>query len=230
MGQHFWITGTDTNIGKTLVTTYLMRYFQSKGASVLPYKPIQTGIIVENTKQYYEDTAFYQSFSKDPLVEEHLNSYSFKEPASPHYAANLEGCEIKEEIIMEHIRQLKSLYDYVLCEGAGGLYVPLSDQRPYYLLDLIKQSQLPVVLTAGTQLGTINHTLLSVEVLKMNHIPIAGIVFNRFEGTWLERNNIKTIQQHTSLPSLVLPKLKNLSDLKHIQIENTEFFERIERI
>ena len=87
MKRHFWIVGTDTDIGKTLVTTYFMRYFQNKGESVIPYKPVQPGIIVENSRQYYGDISFYQSFSEGTLVEEHSNSYSFKEPASPHYAA-----------------------------------------------------------------------------------------------------------------------------------------------
>ena len=87
MKRHFWIVGTDTDIGKTLVTTYFMRYFQNKGENVIPYKPVQTGIIVENSRQYYGDISFYQSFSEGTLVEEHSNSYSFKEPASPHYAA-----------------------------------------------------------------------------------------------------------------------------------------------
>ena len=64
-----------------------MRYFQNKGENVIPYKPVQTGIIVENSRQYYGDTHFYQTFSEGTLVEEHSNSYSFKEPASPHYAA-----------------------------------------------------------------------------------------------------------------------------------------------
>jgi dethiobiotin synthetase len=227
MTQHFWIAGTDTNVGKTLVTTYFMRYFQAKGETVTPYKPVQTGIIVENSNQYYGDTVFYQSFSKETLVEEHLNSYSFKEPASPHYAAILEGTVIEEETILKHIKQLKSLYDYVICEGAGGLYVPLNEQRNYHFLHLIQQSQLPVVLVARTKLGTINHTLLSIEVLKMNDIPVAGIVFNAFEGTEIESNNIRTIGHITDLPSLVIPKLKNLSNLKDIPIEDTELFERL---
>ncbi|RUL51321.1 dethiobiotin synthase [Lysinibacillus antri] len=227
MTQHFWIVGTDTDVGKTLVTTYFMRYFQEKGASVTPYKPVQTGIIVEGSNQYYGDTAFYQSFSEQTLVEEHLNSYSFKEPASPHYAAMLEGKEIQEEVILQHIQQLKSEYDYVICEGAGGLYVPLIEQGHYHFLHLIKQSGLPVILVARTKLGTINHTLLSIEVLKMKDIPIAGVVFNAFEGTELEKNNISTIEQMTRLPSLVIPKFKNLSDLKNIQLENTQFFERL---
>lgn len=227
MTQHFWIVGTDTDIGKTLVTTYFMRYFQAKGENVIPYKPVQTGIIVENTKQYYGDTAFYQSFSEANLVEEHLNSYSFKEPASPHYAAMLEGSVIKEEVILQHIKQLKSMYDYVICEGAGGLYVPLNEQRNYHFLHLIQQSQLPVVLVARTKIGTINHTLLSLEALKMKDISIVGIVFNAFEGTEMERENIRAIGQITNLPSLVIPKLENLSDLKELQIENTEFLERL---
>lgn len=227
MTHHFWIVGTDTDVGKTLVTTYFMRYFQAKGKTVTPYKPVQTGIIVENTKQYYGDTTFYQSFSEETLVEEHLNSYSFKESASPHYAAMLEGIVIEEKVILQHIKQLKSLYDYVICEGAGGLYVPLNEQRNYHFLHCINQSQLPVVLVARTKLGTINHTLLSIEALKMNDIPIAGVVFNGFEGTKLEGNNIRTIGQITDLPTLVIPKLKKLSDLKNIWLEDTEFFERL---
>ena len=227
MTRHFWIVGTDTDIGKTLVTTYFMRYFQNKGENVIPYKPVQTGIIVENTKQYYGDTSFYQSFSEGTLVEEHLNSYSFKEPASPHYAAMLEGKEIKEEIILQHINRLKTIYNYVICEGAGGLYVPLNEQRNYHFLHLIQQSQLPVVLVARPTLGTINHTILSLEALKMKDIPIVGIVFNAFEGTEIEKDNIRTIEQITNLPSLVIPKLKNLVDLKKLQVEKTEFLERL---
>jgi dethiobiotin synthetase len=230
MTRHFWIVGTDTDIGKTLVTTYFMRYFQTNGENVIPYKPVQTGIIVEDSKQYYGDTSFYQSFSESTLVEEHSNSYSFKEPASPHYAAMLEGKEIQAGVILQHINRLKSIYDYVICEGAGGLYVPLNEQRNYHFLHLIQQSQLPVVLVVRTTLGTINHTLLSLEALKMKDIPIVGIVFNAFEGTEIEIDNMRTIGRMTNLPSLVIPRLKNLVDLKNLQVENTEFLERLLRI
>ena len=216
MTQHFWIVGTDTDIGKTLVTTYFMRYFQNNGENVIPYKPVQTGMIVENSKPYYGDTSFYQFYSESTLVEEHLNSYSFKEPASPHYAAMLEGKEIQEEVILQHINRLKTIYNYVICEGAGGLYVPLNEQRNYHFLHLIKQSQLPVVLVACTTLGTINHTLLSLEALKMKDIPVAGIFFNGFEGTEIEIDNMRTVGRMTNLPSIVIPRLKNLVDLKKI--------------
>lgn len=230
MAQHFWIVGTDTDVGKTLVTAYFMRRFQMKGKNVIPYKPVQTGIITENNKSYYGDTTFYQSLSETHLIERHLNSYSFKEPASPHYAAMLEDLEIQGDVILEHITKLKSLYDFLICEGAGGLYVPLDEQRNYYFLHLIQQSQLPVVLVTRTKVGTINHTLLSLEALKMKDIPIVGIVFNEFEGTKLEMNNIDAIQNFTNLPYLIIPKLKNLSDLKDIRIENDEFFERLKSL
>jgi dethiobiotin synthetase len=227
MTKHFWIVGTDTDVGKTVVTTYFMRYFQTKGVAAIPYKPVQTGIMVDNSKTFYGDTEFYKSFSEEVLVEEHLNSYSFKMPASPHYAAMLEGAIIDEAVILQNIKQLKTMYDHVICEGAGGLYVPLNEQGNYHFVELIKQSQLPVVLVTRTKLGTINHTFLSLEALKMWEIPIVGIVFNGYEGTELEKNNIKTIQQNSDLPSIVIPKLNNLSDLKNIQIPNTKFLERL---
>ncbi|NWQ41861.1 dethiobiotin synthase [Bacillus sp. EB106-08-02-XG196] len=230
MTNHFWIVGTDTDVGKTLVTAYFMRYFQTKGVKAIPYKPIQTGIMVENTKHFYGDTEFYKSFSEEVLVEEHLNSYSFKKPASPHYAAMLEGAVIDEAVILQHITKLMTMYDHVICEGAGGLYVPLNEQGNYHFLKLIKQSQLPVVLVTRTKLGTINHTFLSLEALKIWEIPIVGIVFNGDEGTELEKNNIRTIQQNTDLPTLVIPKLDVLSDLKNIQLPNTDFLERLSSI
>ncbi|MBS4193276.1 dethiobiotin synthase [Bacillus sp. FJAT-49705] len=227
MARYFWVAGTDTDVGKTVVTTYFMHYFQAKG-EVMPYKPVQTGIIDEGSNSYYRDTQFYQSFSEMELAKELINSFSFKEPASPHYAARLEGSVIDEEIILQHLKLLKSKYDYVICEGAGGLYVPLDEKRNYHFHHLIKESQLPLVLVTRTTLGTINHTLLSIEALKAKEIPVAGIVFNAFEGTDLEADNIATILQITGLPSLVIPKLQNLSDLKQLRLENAEeFFERL---
>jgi len=230
MSTCFWIVGTDTDVGKTVVTTYLMRHFQTKG-DVIPYKPVQTGIIEEEGTSYYGDTHFYQSFSEKELKERDINSYSFKIPASPHYAARLEGATIDEKHILQHIERLKAQYDYVICEGAGGLFVPLDEKRDYYFCHLIKETQMPVVLVTRTVLGTINHTLLTVEALREKGIPIAGIVCNAFEGTELEEDNIKTIRQTTGLPLLLIPKLQNIVDLKELQLEDTdEFFERLRSV
>ncbi|MCH1624372.1 dethiobiotin synthase [Fredinandcohnia quinoae] len=225
MTQQFWIAGTDTDIGKTLVTTIFMRYFQAKGAKVAPYKPIQTGVGVDGIS--LSDTEFYKSFSEVDLVEEDLNSYSFNEPASPHYAARLEKVLIDEGVILQHIKDLLAKYDVVICEGAGGLFVPIDDQCNYHFVHLIKQSQLPVLLVASTRLGTINHTLLSVEALKKRGIPIVGIVFNSFGGTELETDNIRTIEQMTSLPSVVIPQFKDLSEITQFTLDITKLLERL---
>jgi dethiobiotin synthetase len=224
--QHFWIVGTDTDVGKTFVTTYFMRYLQEKGKSIIPYKPVQTGINEENLENS-SDTVFYQSFSKEPLRKEHMNSYSFKEPASPHYAAMLENTAISEDIILNQIECLKTLYEYVICEGAGGLYVPLKEKQYYFFLDLIRQSQLPVILVTRTTLGTLNHTLLSLEVLKYNGISIAGIVCNAFGGTELEMNNIHTIKEITSLPTLVIPKISEAAEFKEYYLKGKDSLERL---
>ncbi|WP_071458519.1 dethiobiotin synthase [Bacillus massilinigeriensis] len=224
MANHFWIVGSDTGVGKTIVTALFMRTLQAKGYSVLPYKPVQTGIITEGDTSYYEDTAFYQTFSMAELNENNTNTYSFKEPASPHYAAMLEGQTIDKNIILEQLQQNLSHYDHVICEGAGGLYVPLDAKQGYHFISLIKESNLPCVLVVRTGLGTINHTVLSLKALKNMDIPVIGIVFNQFEGTELEKNNIETIQNLTSLPFTVIPKLADLTELKNLQVE---FFERL---
>ncbi|MFD2212243.1 dethiobiotin synthase [Metabacillus endolithicus] len=225
MTNHFWVVGTDTEVGKTVVTTYLLRYFQEKGET-LAYKPVQTGLVQEESRSYYADTEFYQTHSRVPLVKEHLNTYSFKEPASPHYAARLENAVIDERVILQQIDKLKAIYQYIICEGAGGLYVPLNED--FHFLKLIEQSRLPVILVARSSLGTINHTLLSIEALTNRNIQIRGIIFNRFTNTKLEIENIRTINKMTSIPSMIIPQLKNLADLKELEMNNIdELFERV---
>ncbi|RSK24675.1 dethiobiotin synthase [Bhargavaea beijingensis] len=214
MALGFWVIGTDTNVGKTFVTTWLMRYFQSKGTAI-PYKPVQTGMIDDGTP-YYGDTYFYRQFSQTELDGRQVNTYSFPTPASPHYAARLEGQTIEGERILRQIKRLTSRYDHVICEGAGGLYVPLDEKRGYCFQHLVKDSKLPVVLVTRTSLGTINHTLLTVEALRACGIPIIGIVFNGFEGTELEKDNRATICRLTGLHSVTLPKLSEARELEKL--------------
>lgn len=200
-----------------------MNYLQKKKKSVIPYKPIQTGV-VDCT---ISDSSIYQKYSAVPLKEEHINSYSYKIPASPHYAARLEGEIINEQHIINHIEKLKTLYDFIICEGAGGLYVPINDERGTFLIDLIKQSKLPVLLVSKTTLGTINHTKLTMEALNTYEIPLLGIVLNGDEGTKLERDNIETIRKLTKIPTIVLPKVDSLEDLSN---ESSELYERLIKI
>lgn len=222
---HFWVVGTDTDIGKTCVTTLLMRKLQEQGLQVTPYKPVQTGEFIDNGEAYYSDTKMYETYSLQPLVQSDLNLYSFKEPASPHYAAQLEGQQIDTTNILQNLERLQQAYDVVICEGAGGIFVPLNANGRETLLDVITQSQLPVVVVTRTKLGTINHTLLTLEALQARGIEILGIVFNGDTGTDMEQNNIETILQHCPNPYAVIPQYEDIAEVMDHSITQTSLFE-----
>ncbi|WP_332647846.1 dethiobiotin synthase [Lysinibacillus sp. 54212] len=225
--QHFWVVGTDTDVGKTCITTLFMRQLQEQGLQVSPYKPVQTGEVIEQEKAYYFDTTMYEKYSLQKLMREELNEYSFKEPASPHFAAALEGRQIDTMRILGHIKKLQQQYDAVICEGAGGIFVPLDSEGQETLLDVILKSQLPVVVVTRTGLGTINHTLLTLEALASRGIEVLGIVFNGDTGSKMEQNNIDTIIQHCPLPYAVVPQLNGITEVVHYSIKGTSLFERL---
>lgn len=225
--QHFWVVGTDTDVGKTIVTTMLMCHLQKQGLKVSPYKPVQTGEVYENGRGYYHDTAMYEKYSLQKLQQEHLNSYSFREAASPHFAAQLEGQQIDVNELLLRIQLLQASYDVVICEGAGGLFVPFTAPHGMTLLDVIISSKLPVVLVTRTSLGTINHTLLTIEALRSREVDVLGIVFNGNTGSSMEQDNIQTILQYHPLPYAIIPKLQNLSQLMDYAMTHTTLFERL---
>lgn len=225
--QHFWVVGTDTDVGKTCVTSLLMRQLQKQGLRVAPYKPVQTGEMIEGGHAYYYDTTMYETYSLQPLERSSLNDYSFKEPASPHFAAQLEGKQIDTKRILQQINQLQQDVDVVICEGAGGIFVPFDTKGEVMLLDVILESQLPVVVVTRTKLGTINHTLLTLEVLASRGIEVLGMVFNGDTGSVMEKNNIETILQYHPKPYAVIPQYKEFSKVMDHSITNTSLFERL---
>lgn len=225
--QHFWVVGTDTDVGKTVVTTLLMRQLQKHGLQVTPYKPVQTGEVCENGHCYYYDTAMYEKYSLQSLSQENINGYSFKEAASPHFAAQLEGQHINVAYLLQQIQLLQQAHDVVICEGAGGLFVPIDTYGENTLLDVIVQSKLPVVLVTRTTLGTINHTLLTLEALNARTVKILGLVFNGDTGSRMEQDNVKMILQHQELPYATIPKLGDISQIVDYSISHMSLFERL---
>lgn len=159
-----FVTGTDTDIGKTFVSAIL-----TAGLNACYWKPIQSGTI-QGT-----DTDLVKRITK--LPDHHFFNELIKlpEPLSPHAAADIEGIEISQrELIMLSEDDLNGRK--LVVEGAGGLMVPINWR--YYMIDLIKKWSLPVVLVAKSGLGTLNHTLLSIEALQRRNIPILGLVMN----------------------------------------------------
>lgn len=225
--QHFWVVGTDTDVGKTCITTLLMRQLQEHGLYVAPYKPVQTGEVIEDGRSYYYDTMMYQQYSLQSLDRESLNGYSFKVAASPHFAAQLEGQQIDGGRLVEQLQTLQQVNDVVICEGAGGLFVPLNIQGTTTLLDVIVESKLPVVVVTRTKLGTINHTLLTLEALRTRHIEVLGLIFNNYTSTLIEQNNIQTILQYQPLPHVTIPKLRDIGEVVQYNIAHSTLWERL---
>lgn len=178
--QGFFITGTDTGVGKTEVAATLARMFYRQGYKVGVMKPIATGV-----KKVSEDAEILRKFShsKDPI--NYINPISFKLPLSPLAAGELEKKKINLNIIWDRFKKLKKSNDILIVEGIGGIMAPICVVRnsrrkpaPFYVLDMILKMRLPVIIVARPNLGTINHTLMTVEALKKKKIKIAGIIIN----------------------------------------------------
>lgn len=189
----FFVTGTDTDIGKTFVSAIL-----TAGLKAHYWKPIQSGVI-DGT-----DTNFVKKASKLPNSHFHPELVALKAPLSPHEAADIEEINISEKnlIIPENLQKLDS---HLIVEGAGGLMVPINWE--FMIIDLIKKWNLPVLLVVRSALGTLNHTLLSIEALKSKGIPVFGLVMN---GP-LNEGNYKSLSRLTDVPILAqIPKIENV--------------------
>jgi dethiobiotin synthetase len=151
-----FVTGIGTDVGKSVVSAILVEALDADY-----WKPVQTGD---------KDTDFVSSLVSSVFTL-HPAAYTFQKPASPHIAAALEGATIQPEKL-----QLPATDNHLIVEGAGGLMVPLNNS--FLVIDLITQLQLPVILVSKNYLGSVNHTLLSIEALRQRNIPLMGIVFN----------------------------------------------------
>lgn len=156
----YFVTGTGTEVGKTVVSAILCEALRADY-----WKPVQCGNL------YNSDSAIIQSLLSNKKSKIHPEIYRLKTPASPHYAAALENVLIDPQKI-----NLPDTHNDIVIEGAGGLMVPLN--KNFMMIDLIKKLKAEVILVSKNYLGSINHTLLSLEASKNRNIPIKGIIFN----------------------------------------------------
>lgn len=174
-GTVLFITGIDTNIGKTFATGLLARALAQKGKTVITQKMIQTGCT-----QTSEDIEMHRHLQGIPYLEEDKEGltcpYIFTYPCSPHMAAALDGHTIQLSVVTEATRRLQEKYEYVLLEGAGGLMVP--NDFDSLTIDYIKEQDYPVLLVTSGKLGSINHTLLSLFACKQYGIRVKALIYN----------------------------------------------------
>lgn len=195
MTQGFIVTGTDTGIGKTIFSAMLTR---ALGGTY--FKPVQSGL------EEITDTETVQQLTDLPDSHFLPEAYKLQVPASPHLSAELEDVEIDVGRIRPDAQDLTGRPAPLIAEGAGGLMVPVT--RRHLFIDLFKDWGLPVILCARTGLGTLNHTLLSIEALKARGIPITGVAFIGDEHP----DNEKTIPEQSGVKRLGrIPMLADLN-------------------
>lgn len=173
-----FITGTDTGVGKTVVTAVLARLLHSKGLKVGVMKPVTSGCAVEGGKFVSEDAELLKWAAGTTALDSDVAPYLLREPLAPSVAAAIDGTHICPGTIHEAYRRIAAAHDFTLVEGAGGLMVPLSENK--LVSDLIRYLDLPAIVVARPNLGTVNHTLLTCFYARQLGIEVKGIIINNF--------------------------------------------------
>jgi dethiobiotin synthetase len=197
LGQGFFVTGTDTGVGKTLVACAILHAFADAGQSVAGMKPIAAGC--ENGRWADVDALAGASTVRAAL--RITNPYRFEQAVAPHIAAELSGIEIDLEAIARAYEELSVLADVVVAEGAGGFLVPLNARQTS--ADLAMRLGLPVVLVVGMRLGCLNHALLTRRQIEASGLRCAGWVANCIlpDMPYLEAN-IRALERRLACPLL----------------------------
>ena len=208
-----FITGTDTGVGKTAVTAGLTAILRAHGRDAVPMKPVQTGGIPAGNQILAEDVQFYRRVTSLPVTPAEINPYCLIPAVSPHIAARLSGTTIDLDEIEQAYCRLASRHEVVLVEGAGGICVPINDS--FIFADLAKRLNLPLLVVARPDLGTINHTVLTVRYAQQCGLKVTGIIINGYRAetaTMAEKTNPEVIQALTGIPILgIIPWIDGLN-------------------
>lgn len=204
--QSLFVTGTDTEVGKTRISVGLIEKFVEQGYKVAGMKPIASGCEQTAEGLRNEDALALMEASNVELPYDIVNPYAFEPAIAPHIAAQQVGVKIDLAVIQQNFDYIQQQADIVVVEGAGGWFVPLNNEIT--LADLAKQLGLPVVLVSGIRLGCINHTLLSVEAIQQSNLPLLGWVANDLISSPQKNEMVETLTAYIEAPCLgVVPRL-----------------------
>ncbi len=231
--MEFFVTGTGTGVGKTFVTALLSRMFVEKGLSTAVQKWVSTG-----GRTQAEDIEFIVRHVPElgPAGGACARAlYCLEFPASPHLAAEMEDITISSQDIAKFFLEMRDKFDILMVEGAGGVMVPLT--RQLLLIDLVKELGLCGLVVAAAGLGTINHTLLTIEALEHRGIPCVGVVLNSQgldtsseEHPAIVEDNARVIEQFSNVPVLgVVPRMERFG-YKAVAEIGERVLERLHRV
>lgn len=176
MTERYFITGTDTEVGKTVASCALLQAANLRGLRSAGYKPVASGSEMTPEGLRNSDALALQQHSSLTLDYKTVNPYTFAEPTSPHIVSAEQGEPIEAHQMSAGLRQLESQAEWLLVEGAGGWFTPLSETLTF--ADWVVQEQLPVILVVGIKLGCINHAMLTAQAVRQAGLPLAGWIAN----------------------------------------------------
>ena len=197
----FFVTGTDTGVGKTFASAVLLRALARRHARVVGMKPVAAGLILQDGQWVSEDVLALRAASTLVVPAELDNPVALPEPLSPHLAAQRAGQRIEIGLLLERQRALLALADAIVVEGAGGWLVPINETQT--MADLALAMGLPVVLVVGLRLGCLNHAMLSAQAIRATGAALAGWIANRIDPTMAcTEENLSYLRQHLGAPLL----------------------------
>ena len=205
----YFITGTDTNIGKTAITCSLIAKLTEEGFCVGGMKPVAAGCHIENGHMISDDVKKIAEVSNVDININEINPYQFEAPIAPHISFKKNKKEIDIHLIKKYLRSFENKMDYLFIEGVGGYAVPLTEN--FSTANLIEALNIPIILVVGVKLGCINHALLTVESILNKKQKLSGWVANRIDGHMLAYDeNVSFLKENIKAPCLgAVPYLKN---------------------
>jgi len=210
----FFVTGTDTGIGKTMIAGGLIRALTFMGLKTAGMKPVESGCIREGKVLIPSDGTFLKQIAQmqEPVTQ--VTPCCFEAPLAPLPASELEKKSVSVTSIRKAFYNLYTRYDAVIVEGVGGIMVPLREN--YFVIDLARDMGLPLIVVAKPGLGSINHTMLTVKYALKEGLAVAGIIINYShppEGSLAEETNPQLLKQICPVPLIgIFPYLKNRDD------------------
>ncbi|QCR36702.1 dethiobiotin synthase [Nissabacter sp. SGAir0207] len=210
MIKRYFVTGTDTEVGKTVASSALLQAAALAGYQTAGYKPVASGSEMTPEGARNSDALALQRHSTLALGYEEVNPCTFLEPTSPHIVSREEGRPIEAATLSAGLRQLEARADWVLVEGAGGWFTPLGEG--FSFADWVVQEQLPVILVVGVKLGCINHALLTALAVQQAGLPLVGWVANGVQPAGRRHAEyMATLRELLPAPLLgEIPHLENL--------------------